>query len=61
MDSSSTLIFIILAFVLGGALIMGKNSVPPSLKRWMALTAIVMILIAFFLIVFSFLNMGSSI
>ena len=59
MDSSNTLIFIICAFILGVALIMGKNSVPPSLKRWMALTAIVMILIAFVLIVISFINMGS--
>ncbi|OAB32878.1 hypothetical protein [Paenibacillus glacialis] len=59
MDANSTLIFIILAFALGGVLIMGKNSIPPSLKRWMALTAIVMILIAFILILFSFLNMGS--
>lgn len=59
MDPNSTLIFIILAFVLGGVLVIGKNSIPPSLKRWMALTAIIMILIAFLLIVFSFLNMGS--
>lgn len=59
MDPSSTLIFIIVAFALGAVLVMGKNSVPPSLRRWMALTAIVMILIAFILIVFSFLNMGS--
>ncbi|WP_438349752.1 hypothetical protein ACP8HI_03490 [Paenibacillus sp. FA6] len=59
MDSSSTLIFTICAFALGIALIMGKNSVPPPLKRWMALTAIVMILISFFLIVISFINMGS--
>lgn len=59
MDSSKNLIFIIVAFALGAVLVMGKNSVPPSLRRWMALTAIVMILIAFILIVFSFLNMGS--
>ncbi len=59
MDSSDTLIFIIVAFALGAVLVMGKNSVPPSLRRWMALTAIVMILIAFILIIFSFLNMGS--
>lgn len=59
MDPSNTLIFIIVAFALGAVLVMGKNSVPPSLRRWMALTAIVMILIAFILIIFSFLNMGS--
>lgn len=59
MDSKDTLIFIIVAFALGAVLVMGKNSVPPSLRRWMALTAIVMILIAFILIIFSFLNMGS--
>lgn len=59
MDPSTTLVFIILAFALGAVLIMGKNSIPPSLRRWMALTAIIMILIAFILIVFSFLNIGS--
>ncbi|AJS59448.1 hypothetical protein [Paenibacillus sp. IHBB 10380] len=59
MDSRDTLIFIILSFLLGVALIMAKNSVPPALKRWMALTAIIMILIAFSLIIFSFLSMGA--
>ncbi|HEY2494109.1 MAG TPA: hypothetical protein VGI33_14545 [Paenibacillus sp.] len=59
MDSRDTLIFIILSFLLGVALIMARNSVPPALKRWMALTAIIMILIAFSLIIFSFLSMGT--
>ena len=59
MDSTRTLIFVICAFILGVALIMGKNSVPPSFRRWMALTAIIIILIAFVLIVISFINMGS--
>ncbi|MHA0857917.1 hypothetical protein [Paenibacillus sp. CMAA1364] len=58
MDSNSTLIFIICAFALGVALIMGKNSVPPSFRRWMALTAIIMILTSFVLILFSFITMG---
>ncbi|MGF7045809.1 ABC-type multidrug transport system permease subunit [Paenibacillus sp. DS2015] len=59
MDSRDILIFIILSFILGVALILAKNSVPPALKRWMALTAVIMILIAFSLIIFSFLSMGS--
>jgi hypothetical protein len=58
MDSSSYLIFIICAFCLGLVLILSKNSVPPKLKRGLATTAIVMIVAAFALIVYSFWNLG---
>jgi len=58
MDSSSYLIFIICAFCLGLVLILSKNSVPPKLKRGLAITAIVMIVTAFILIVYSFLSLG---
>lgn len=60
MEYNSVLIFIILAFCLGAVLIMKKDTIPPKLKRGMAIFAIVMILIAFILIVYSLLNMGSS-
>lgn len=60
MEYSSTLIYIISAFCLGAVLILMKNSVPPRLKRGMAGTAAVMILIAFILIVYNLFTMGSS-
>lgn len=58
MESSNYLIFIICAFCLGLVLILSKNSVPPKLKRGLAITAIVMIVAAFALIVYSFLSLG---
>ncbi|MCJ8010358.1 hypothetical protein MUG84_01200 [Paenibacillus sp. KQZ6P-2] len=60
MESNSTLIFIISSFCLGAVLIMMRNSVPEKLKRGMASIAVVMILFAFFLILYSFFNMGSN-
>ncbi|WP_028546330.1 hypothetical protein [Paenibacillus taiwanensis] len=59
MDSTSTLIFIILAFSLGAVLIWKKDSVPARLRRSMALGAIAFIAFAFFLIVYSFATAGS--
>ncbi|WP_162944125.1 hypothetical protein [Paenibacillus aceti] len=58
MESSNYLIFIICAFCLGLVLILSKNSIPPKLKRGLAITAIVMIVAAFALIVYSFLSLG---
>ncbi|MWV43809.1 hypothetical protein GRF59_09190 [Paenibacillus sp. HJL G12] len=60
MEYNSTLIFIISAFCLGAVLIMMRNSVPQKLKRGLASIAAVMILFAFFLIVYSLFTMGSS-
>ncbi|MEC0369065.1 hypothetical protein [Paenibacillus chibensis] len=60
MEYSSTLIFIISAFCLGAVLIMMRNSVPQKLRRGLASIATVMILFAFFLIVYSLFTMGSS-
>ncbi|GIP53140.1 MULTISPECIES: hypothetical protein [Paenibacillus] len=58
MDSSNLLIFIICAFALGVVLILTKNSIPPKLRRGYAIAALVMVVIAFFLLVYSFYNMG---
>ncbi len=58
MDTSATLIFIIAAFSLGAIVIMKRDSIPPSMRRGVSLVTIALIAFAFFLIVFSFLNMG---
>lgn len=59
MDSSTTIIFIILAFSLGLILILKKDTIPAPLKKWLALSAIVMIVFAFFIIVYSLLSIGT--
>ncbi|MEX2461860.1 MAG: hypothetical protein WD469_11315 [Paenibacillaceae bacterium] len=55
MDSGSILTFIIVAFSLALIVIMKRESLPPQMKRPLALLAIVMVSFAFFLIVYSFL------
>lgn len=59
MDSSISIIFIILAFSLGVILILKKDTIPPQLKRWMAIASLVMILFAFFIIVYSLFTLGT--
>ncbi|QHT60154.1 hypothetical protein GXP70_09505 [Paenibacillus lycopersici] len=59
MDMTSTIIFIIAAFSLGGIILMQRNNIPASMRRGLALTAIVFIAFAFFLIVYSLTTMGS--
>lgn len=55
-DSGSILTFIIIAFSLAIIIIMKRESLPPQMKRPLALIAIVMVSFAFFLIVYSFLH-----
>jgi hypothetical protein len=55
-DSGSILTFIIVAFSLALILIMKRESLPPQMKRPLALIAIVMVSLAFFLILYSFLH-----
>ncbi|MFC4812303.1 hypothetical protein [Paenibacillus sp. GCM10023250] len=59
MDTTSTIIFIIAAFSLGGVLLMQRNNIPANLRRGLAIAAIVFIAFAFFLIVYSFATMGT--
>ncbi|QHW30602.1 hypothetical protein GZH47_06875 [Paenibacillus rhizovicinus] len=59
MDITSTIIFIIAAFSLGGIILMQRNNIPASLRRGLAIAAIVFIAFAFFLIVYSLTTMGS--
>ena len=55
-DSGSILTFIIIAFSLAVIIIMKRESLPPHMKRPLALLAIIMVSFAFFLIVYSFLH-----
>jgi hypothetical protein len=55
-DSGSILTFIIVSFSLAVILIMKRDSLPPHMKRPLALIAIVMVSFAFFLILYSFLH-----
>lgn len=59
MADSSTLIFIISAFALGVILIVSRERIPVRLRRGMAILSIVLILFAFFLIVYSFFTAGT--
>lgn len=60
MDYTNVVIFIILAFSLGLIMIMNKDRIPARLRKGMAITSIIMVLFAFFLIVYSFFDLGSS-
>ncbi|MBD2846029.1 hypothetical protein IDH44_12560 [Paenibacillus sp. IB182496] len=60
MDTTSTLIFIIAAFSLGAVILMRREQIPQTMRRGMALVAIVLIAFAFFALVFSFLNLGKT-
>ncbi|PZD95942.1 hypothetical protein DNH61_10925 [Paenibacillus sambharensis] len=60
MDATATLIFIIASFSLGAVILMKRESIPASMRRGIALAAIVLIAFAFFLIVYSLFNMGST-
>ena len=59
MDKTSTIIFIIAAFSLGGIILMQRNNIPANLRRGLAIAAIVFIAFAFFLVVYSLATMGS--
>ncbi|WP_422657671.1 hypothetical protein ACK8P5_18200 [Paenibacillus sp. EC2-1] len=60
MDYSNAVIFIILAFSLGLIMIMNKDRIPQKIRSGMALTTVALILFAFWIIVYSLLNLGSS-
>ncbi|MEB3100261.1 hypothetical protein [Ferviditalea candida] len=57
MKSSDTfVIFIIAAFSFALILILKKNSIPEKFRRPLAITALMMVVFAFFLIVYAFLQ-----
>ncbi|MBW4083193.1 hypothetical protein [Paenibacillus sp. S150] len=55
MDNENLVIFIIVVLCLGAVLVMGRDKVPPRLKRGLALTAVVLIALAFVFIIYSLL------
>lgn len=55
MDNESLVIYVIVVLCLGAVLIMSKDNAP-RLKRGMALTAVIMIALAFVFIIYSLLT-----
>lgn len=52
-DPGSVILFLIVSFSLAVILIMKKDSIPPQLRRGLALIAVVLVSCSFFLLVFS--------
>lgn len=55
MNNENLVIYVIVVLCLGAVLIMGKEKMPPRLKRGMALTAVILIAFAFIFIIYSLL------
>ncbi|MCL6604346.1 MAG: hypothetical protein K6T94_15895 [Paenibacillus sp.] len=55
MDTQNLTIYVIVVLCLGAVLIMGKDKMPPKLKRGMALTAVFLIMSAFVFVIYSLL------
>ena len=54
MNSSDVTLFVILAFAMAAVVLFSRKNIPQKLKRPLALFSLVMIVIAFALIVYSF-------
>lgn len=52
-------LFVIVAFCLGGILILYKNNIPPKLKKWLAIWSITLIIVAFAIIIYSLFTLGT--
>lgn len=59
METEANIIFVIASFGLAVVLILSRERIPPSLRRSMAILSIVLVLFAFFLIVYSFFSIGT--
>lgn len=57
-DIGTITTFIILSFCFALVLIMKKDTLQPAFKRGLAIMALIMVSFSFFLIVYSFFNMG---
>ena len=57
-DSGSIIAFIVAAFALSAILILKRDSLPAHVKRPLAITALVMVSFAFFMIVYSLFTLG---
>lgn len=60
MDPTSTIIFVIAAFSLGAIVVLKRDSLPPGVRRGLAMVSIALIAFAFFLIVYAFFTMGAA-
>jgi hypothetical protein len=59
METEATLIFIIASFGLAVVLILSRERIPEAMRRSMAILTILLVLFAFFLIVYSFFRVGT--
>ncbi|WP_372635862.1 hypothetical protein [Cohnella sp.] len=59
MNTEATLIFIISSFSLAVVLILTRDRLPDRMRRPMAILSIVLVLFAFFLIVYNFFIIGA--
>lgn len=57
MDNSNLFIFIISSFALGVVIILSRDRLPDKMKRGLALTATIMVMLAFCLMIYSFFIM----
>lgn len=54
----SYVIFIVAAFLLGFVIITKKDSIPDKLRRPLAIAALIMVVLAFILILYSMVSLG---
>jgi len=59
MFTEANIIFIIASFGLALVLIMSRERIPQTMRRPMAILSILLVLFAFFLIVYSFFSAGT--
>lgn len=56
LDAGSVILFTIVSFSLAVILIMKKDTIPPQLRRFMAIIAIMLVSCAFFLMLYSMIR-----
>jgi hypothetical protein len=56
LDAGSVIVFTILSFSLAVILIMKKDTIPPQLRRFMAIITIMLVSCAFFLMLYSMIS-----
>jgi dolichyl-phosphate-mannose--protein O-mannosyl transferase len=59
LDHNATLIFAVASFGLAAVIIWQRQSIPPQLRRGLAITALVLVVFAFFLIAYALFTAGT--
>lgn len=59
MNTTNIAALLILTLLLGAVIVFYKDSIPPKLKRGLAISAAVMLLLSFILTVYTLFSMGS--